>query len=92
MSDEIVCPVCKDHTQLEAFESQGLVLSGVRATFDRDVPLIKQIADELGPYEAHVAITMFALLMANVCDEYGDDPYRVLGEMQAYVNGAQAEL
>jgi hypothetical protein len=89
-SDEKRCPVCKTHTAEDNLQSQGLILSGMKALFDGDTPTIENIYEIMTQYDGHTAIGLAAALLNDLCVILGSEPDDFLTAYRAGLNHAQA--
>lgn len=88
--EEPRCPICREHSLAQNLESQGVVLTGVRALFEGDEPTIRNVYEHLSQYDGHTAIGLCALFLNDLSiltgipiDEWLDRYRRILNAEQA---------
>lgn len=65
------CPVCSSHTDEEGDTAEGLVITGIKAIFDQDKATLELLQEQFGAFEAHVAMSMLAGMIALSCQVTG---------------------
>lgn len=85
------CPVCSEHSNTEWLEACLLVLTGAEALLKGDTAAAKDVAAIIGPYDGHVAITLYALMLSDLCDAYQADMGMTLDINKQRVRGALLE-
>lgn len=85
-TDEIKCPVCREHTDEEADQAVGVVLSGAKAVLTGDVSVVSDVTKVLTTYDGHIAITLYASLLAETANAFRMDPLEVLDDLRAQHN------
>lgn len=85
-SNEPACPVCKNHTAEEAVTSQGVIITGIEAIMNRDDKTIEMVYESLSTYDAHVAITLLAQTLADICEMAGASMEQVLLQYRQDLN------
>lgn len=85
------CPVCLQHNKQEALQSQGIVLSGIEAMFNKDRVMIEALYGSFTPYDCHTAISLYAQLVDEISFMTGRDPLALLASIRADINAAQTE-
>lgn len=88
--EEVHCPVCREHTMSDNLQSQGLILSGMKALFESDEPTITNIFNVLTPYDGHTAIGLAAAFLHDLCLMIGAEPKQWLDAYREGLNHAQA--
>lgn len=86
------CPVCDEHTEAEALNSQGLVFTGMKALFEADNATIKNVYDLMTPYDGHTAIGLAAALLHDIAVVLHGDPLQFIESYQQGLNSAQATV
>ena len=72
------CPVCSQHTDNEQNEAEGLVLTGVKSILEGESETVNLLQEQLGPFEAHTAISMMAGCIVLFCNILHADPLQLL--------------
>lgn len=82
------CPVCAQTPFREAKEAEGLVVAGVEAMLSADADQVQHVFDQLGPLEAHCAISLYTMLLLDMCQMFGQDPEKIVARHRQMVNEA----
>jgi hypothetical protein len=73
---QVTCPVCREQTDTDCFESMGVVLSAAKALVRGDKELIVAAMEGSVEYDFHVAVTMYvdvlAVLAEYACVDFED--------------------
>lgn len=83
---EDVCPICTTHTDIERVESMGLVITSLEANLKRDVETIRQVADQAGPLEYHMSISLMLKMLCELEEVLNFDVDAYIAQWRAVVN------
>lgn len=89
--DRPLCPVCLKHSQRDALEAEGLIISGIKAFLDMDVESTQLVYEQLTGWHAHVAISLYALLVADMAEAFHTDVDETLDEWRSRIHDSLAQ-
>jgi hypothetical protein len=72
------CPVCEDHSKADADAAMAIVISGARAILTHDPETVETLFPTLTGYDAHIAISLYAIMLTDYCSVVGGDPIATL--------------
>lgn len=86
------CPVCKDHSADENVGARGAVTSGAIALLEQDFDKMRDLHSVLTPYDAHMAITLYALAVYDMCAMLGGGVKEAIKALQIQQEGVREAM
>lgn len=84
-NQDVQCPVCRQHNEQEALESELVFFTGVESILKQDTALVEQTYEGLTKYDAHTAITLYAILLADTAYFMGQDALTIIQDARKTV-------